>query len=198
MYASGERAAAMVIRFGRRLAGDRGEFAVRLAGQAIRSVALGVVVTAVAQAAGRHRFGRRGGSLRLPADGADVHPVPRRIGPGLVPIPAVVWMYYAAMRWGDGAARVHHRCRHDGPFPASGSDPQGRRSAVAAYPRRRHRRAPRDRSSGYFHRTHGYWRSATRCSMPGWTRPARLSRIAAPMTPMGGISRARSPCRTAA
>ena len=29
MYTSGERAAATVIRFGRRLAGDRGEFAVR-------------------------------------------------------------------------------------------------------------------------------------------------------------------------
>jgi len=49
MYAGGERAAAAAIRFGRRLGGDSGETAVRLAGQAIRSVALGVVVTAVAQ-----------------------------------------------------------------------------------------------------------------------------------------------------
>ena len=49
MFSSGEHAAAIVIRFGHRLGGDRGEAAVRLAGQAIRSVALGVVVTALAQ-----------------------------------------------------------------------------------------------------------------------------------------------------
>ena len=36
-------------RFGRRLAGDRGDHVVRLAGQAIRGVALGVVVTALVQ-----------------------------------------------------------------------------------------------------------------------------------------------------
>jgi predicted PurR-regulated permease PerM len=36
-------------RFGRRLAGERGDHVVRLAGQAIRGVALGVVVTAVVQ-----------------------------------------------------------------------------------------------------------------------------------------------------
>ena len=49
LYADGERAAAMVRRFGRRLAGDRGENSVLLAGQAIRSVALGVIVTALVQ-----------------------------------------------------------------------------------------------------------------------------------------------------
>jgi len=49
MYAGGESVAAWVRRFGWRLAGERGEGAVVLAGQAIRGVALGVVVTAVAQ-----------------------------------------------------------------------------------------------------------------------------------------------------
>ena len=49
MYLTGERAAAAAQRFGYRLAGERGEQSVLLAGQAIRSVALGVVVTAVAQ-----------------------------------------------------------------------------------------------------------------------------------------------------
>ena len=49
MYAGGERAAAATIRFGRRLGDERGEMAVLLAGQAIRGVALGVVVTAIAQ-----------------------------------------------------------------------------------------------------------------------------------------------------
>ena len=57
MYAGGERAAATAILFGRRLGGDRGEMAVRLAGQAIRSVALGVVVTAVAQSVVEDRLG---------------------------------------------------------------------------------------------------------------------------------------------
>ena len=47
MYARGEAARAGVIRFGRRLAGDRGERVVMLAGQAIRAVALGVVVAAL-------------------------------------------------------------------------------------------------------------------------------------------------------
>src|SRR5438105_542342 len=48
LYGSGERAASLVRRFGRRLAGERGEQSVLLTGQAIRSVALGVVVLAVA------------------------------------------------------------------------------------------------------------------------------------------------------
>ncbi len=96
MYAGGERAAATAVRFGHRLGGDRGEMAVRLAGQAIRSVALGVVVTAVAQSV-------------LGGIGLAVVGVPyaslltalmfmlclAQIGPGLVLIPAVVWMYYA-------------------------------------------------------------------------------------------------------
>jgi len=50
LYATGESAAAMALRFGFRLAGERGEQAIRLAGQAIRGVALGVVVTALVQA----------------------------------------------------------------------------------------------------------------------------------------------------
>jgi predicted PurR-regulated permease PerM len=49
LYTTGEDAARWVRRFGRRLAGDRGNDVVRLAGQAIRGVALGVVVTALVQ-----------------------------------------------------------------------------------------------------------------------------------------------------
>jgi predicted PurR-regulated permease PerM len=49
LYAQGEQAAAQIQRFAQRLAGARGEVAIRLAGQAIHSVALGVVVTALAQ-----------------------------------------------------------------------------------------------------------------------------------------------------
>jgi predicted PurR-regulated permease PerM len=96
MYAGGEQAAATVIRFGRRLGGERGETAVRLAGQAIRSVALGVVVTAVAQSVL--------GGIGLAVVGVPFAPVLTalmfilclaQIGPALVLIPAVVWMYYA-------------------------------------------------------------------------------------------------------
>lgn len=49
LYTTGEDAARWVRRFGRRLAGERGDQVVRLAGQAIRGVALGVVVTALVQ-----------------------------------------------------------------------------------------------------------------------------------------------------
>jgi len=49
LYMTGEDAARWVRRFGRRLAGERGDDVVRLAGQAIRGVALGVVVTAFVQ-----------------------------------------------------------------------------------------------------------------------------------------------------
>jgi predicted PurR-regulated permease PerM len=49
LYAGGEAWGAWVCRFGRRLADDQGERMVILAGQAIRGVALGVVVTAIVQ-----------------------------------------------------------------------------------------------------------------------------------------------------
>ncbi len=49
LYSNGEYAARTAVRFGRRLGGTRGEAAVRLAGGAVRGVALGVVVTALAQ-----------------------------------------------------------------------------------------------------------------------------------------------------
>jgi predicted PurR-regulated permease PerM len=49
LYMTGDDAARWVRRFGRRLAGERGDQVVRLAGQAVRGVALGVVVTALAQ-----------------------------------------------------------------------------------------------------------------------------------------------------
>jgi len=51
LYAKGETAAAGVERFARRLAGQEGLKAVTLAAQAVRAVALGVVVTAILQSA---------------------------------------------------------------------------------------------------------------------------------------------------
>lgn len=49
LYSQGEAAADFVKRFSNRLAGQRGVAAIRLAGAAIRAVALGIVVTAVVQ-----------------------------------------------------------------------------------------------------------------------------------------------------
>jgi predicted PurR-regulated permease PerM len=49
LYAKGEDAASWTRKFSYRLAGEQGEHSVRLAGQAVRGVALGVVVTALVQ-----------------------------------------------------------------------------------------------------------------------------------------------------
>ena len=50
LYANGETVAAWMRAFARRLAGSEGERAARLSGQAIRAIALGIVVTAIVQA----------------------------------------------------------------------------------------------------------------------------------------------------
>src|SRR5262249_52371285 len=86
----------------RRLAGDRGEEAVVLAGQAIRAVALGVVVTALAQAAAA--------GVGLAVVGIPYAAVLTAIililciaqlGPLLVLAPAVGWLYWSSdMVWG--------------------------------------------------------------------------------------------------
>jgi predicted PurR-regulated permease PerM len=95
LYATGETAAAWCGRFGRRLAGDRGEGVVLLAGQAIRSVALGVVVTAIAQslvagiglaAAGVPRAGLLSAVILMLCIA--------QLGPTLVLLPAVIWLFY--------------------------------------------------------------------------------------------------------
>ena len=95
MYAVGEDAATMVRRFGRRLAGESGETAIAIAGGAIRGVALGVVVTALVQSF-------------LGGIGLAVVGIPfaslltavmfllcvAQLGPSLVLIPAVAWLYW--------------------------------------------------------------------------------------------------------
>jgi len=96
MYAKGEQAAEAVLLFGRRLAGRRGETAVMLAGQAIRSVALGVVVTALAQSL-IGGIGLRIAGLPFAALLTALMFVLCliQLGPGLVLVPAVIWMYYS-------------------------------------------------------------------------------------------------------
>jgi len=102
MYAQGETAAAGLVRFGRRLAGEHGEATVVLAGQAIRGVALGVGVTAVVQSV-------------LGGIGLAVADVPyaglltvvmfmlciAQLGPILVLAPATAWLYWSGdAGWG--------------------------------------------------------------------------------------------------
>ena len=95
MYAKGESAAAGLLRFGRHLGGEAGDHVVRLAAQAIRGVALGVVVTALVQAT-------------LAGLGLAIAGVPfaallavvafvlciAQLGPAFVLAPGVAWLYW--------------------------------------------------------------------------------------------------------
>jgi predicted PurR-regulated permease PerM len=102
LYTNGETAAAGVRRFGRRLAGQRGENAVILAGQAIRGVALGVGATAIVQTIL--------GSIGLLVAGVPFVALLSalililciaQMGPALVLFPAVAWMYWSGEHtWG--------------------------------------------------------------------------------------------------
>lgn len=104
LYANGETAARGADRFARRLAGPQGENAVHLAGQAIRGVALGVVVTAILQSAAA--------GIGLVIVGVPFAAIltavifmlcVAQVGPGLVLIPAVIWVYSTrGAVWGTG------------------------------------------------------------------------------------------------
>jgi predicted PurR-regulated permease PerM len=102
MYAGGEAAAAWLRLFGRRLAGQRGENMVVLAGQAIRGVAMGVVVTALVQSL----FGGIGLAIAgVPMAGVLTALMLllciAQLGPALVLIPAVVWLFWSGEQgWG--------------------------------------------------------------------------------------------------
>ena len=101
-YTYGETASTGVIRFARRLGGNNGEEVAVLAAKTIRGVALGVVGTALIQAL-------------LAALGMAIAGVPAvavltalvfilciaQLGPGLVLVPAVIWLYYSDQTaWG--------------------------------------------------------------------------------------------------
>jgi len=102
LFGTGESAASGVIRLTRRLGGENGEAAVRLAGQAIRGVAIGVVGTALVQAL-------------LAAIGLFVAGVPfagvlsvvafvtcvAQLGPIPILLPCVIWLYWSGSPgWG--------------------------------------------------------------------------------------------------
>jgi predicted PurR-regulated permease PerM len=96
LYSGGETAASGVLAFAHRLGGTRAEDTVHLAAKAVRSVALGVLVTALVQSA-------------LAGLGLWVAGVPHpglftaiafvlavaQLGPMLVLVPAVIWLYWS-------------------------------------------------------------------------------------------------------
>lgn len=95
MYMYGEEGASLVRRLGERLGGARGLAAVNLSGQAIRSVALGVFVTALVQSllgtivltmVGIPYAGLLGALMLLMCIA--------QIGPSPVMVPAVIWMFW--------------------------------------------------------------------------------------------------------
>jgi len=108
MYAQGEVAAAGVLRFGRRLAGAQGEATVVLVGQAIRGVALGVGVTAVVQSVlGGIGLAMAGVPYAGLLTGAMLVLCLAQVGPVLVLLPAVVWLYWTGEHgWGTFLAVV--------------------------------------------------------------------------------------------
>ena len=103
LFVNGETARDALVRFGRRLAGVQGESVVLLAGQSIRAVALGVVVTALAQTvfAGLGLF-----VTGVPFAGLLTAMILilciAQLGPILVLVPAVIWLYWSDQPlWGS-------------------------------------------------------------------------------------------------
>lgn len=95
LYASGEGGAALVLRFGRRLAGERGENAIILAGQAIRGVALGVGVTAIVQTVlGGIGLAVAGVPFASLLSAVMLMLCIAQVGPGLIMFPAVAWLFW--------------------------------------------------------------------------------------------------------
>jgi predicted PurR-regulated permease PerM len=100
LYFKGEAAAAGIRRFAGKVAGPRGEHAARLAAEAVRAVALGVVVTAFVQAvlAG----------IGLAVAGMPYAPLLTalifmlgiaQLGPAPVMVPTVIWIYWKGDPW---------------------------------------------------------------------------------------------------
>ena len=102
LYAGGESWAAWVRRFGRRLADDQGDRMVILAGQAIRGVALGVVVTALVQSVlGGIGLAIAGVPFAGPLTAVMFALCIAQLGPILVLLSATAWAFYSlGAGWG--------------------------------------------------------------------------------------------------
>ncbi|WON78759.1 AI-2E family transporter YdiK [Serratia sp. UGAL515B_01] len=102
LYARGEQVAMAIRHFAVRLGAERGDAAVVLGGQAIRAVALGVVVTALVQSVL--------GGIGLAVSGIPAATLltvlmfvfcVAQLGPLLVLIPAIIWLYWSGdTTWG--------------------------------------------------------------------------------------------------
>ena len=102
LYANGEAAASSARRFGQRLAGARGENSIILAGQAIRGVALGVGVTAIAQTVlGGIGLAIAGVPFASLLSAVMLMLCIAQLGPSLVLFPAVGWLFWSGdTGWG--------------------------------------------------------------------------------------------------
>ena len=102
LYAKGEHTTSWIERFGRRLAGPRGEHSIRLAGQAVRGVALGVVVTALAQSVlGGVGLAVAGVPFAAVLTAVMFMLAIAQIGPLPVLGPSVAWLYWSGSTgWG--------------------------------------------------------------------------------------------------
>jgi predicted PurR-regulated permease PerM len=108
LYAKGEVVRSGILSFARRLAGPQGEAAAILAGKAVRGVMLGVVVTALIQAAvsGAGLF-----ITGVPAAGLLTAVAfmlcLAQIGPVLVLVPSIIWLYWSGQPvWGTVLAVI--------------------------------------------------------------------------------------------
>jgi predicted PurR-regulated permease PerM len=95
LYAHGEMVAAGVRAFARRLAGDAGDQVVLLSGQAIRAVALGIVVTALVQSViGGIGLAITGVPYAILLTAVMFLLAVAQIGAGPVLFAAVIWLYW--------------------------------------------------------------------------------------------------------
>jgi predicted PurR-regulated permease PerM len=102
LYASGETASRATFSLARRLAGHHGENTLVLAAKAIRGVALGVVLTALIQSVlGGIGLAIVGIPATMLLTGVMFLLCIAQLGPALVLIPAVVWLYWSGQTlWG--------------------------------------------------------------------------------------------------
>jgi predicted PurR-regulated permease PerM len=102
LYANGEFVTDQVLKFGSRLGGASGERMVHLAGQTIRGVALGVVVTALAQSIlGGSALALAGVPFAAVLSAVMLVLCIAQIGPVLILLPAVIWLYWSGSSgWG--------------------------------------------------------------------------------------------------
>lgn len=144
LYWRGEQVAYGFRYFATRLAAKRGDAAVLLAGQAVRAVALGVVVTALTQAVL--------GGIGLAVSGVPyaalltvvmIFTCLVQLGPLLVWCRRLSGFTERGHHLGHRAAGLELRSRHHGQRYSSGAHPHGRRPANDPYPHRRHWRPDR-------------------------------------------------------